>query len=329
MNILITGVHGFVGSNLVKELAPEHTIYGLDIISPRKDGVKKTFSWDDLDNVDFPEIDAIIHLAGKAHDTRNKSAADIYFKVNTGLTQRIFDWYLKNPKASKFIFFSTVKSAADRVEGDFLTEDCVPTPVGPYGESKINAENYIIEHFAPEALKRPFHNFDDSDSVIKDKQVYILRPCMIHGPGNKGNLNLLYGVVSKGIPWPLGAFENHRSFTSIGNLCFIIEGLLTKNVASGIYHIGDDEALSTNELIDIICEALGKKSHIWKIPKCFMNGAAKLGDLLHLPLNSLRMQKLTENYVVSNAKIKAALNIDKMPVRAKDGLMDTIKSFKH
>ena len=61
---------------------------------------------------------------------------------------------------------------------------------------------------------------------------------MIHGPGNKGNLNLLYNVVKKGIPWPLGDFENRRSFTSIDNLCYVIEGLLTKEVPTGIYHMG-------------------------------------------------------------------------------------------
>ena len=154
-----------------------------------------------------------------------------------------------------------------------------------------------------------------------------MRPCMIHGPGNKGNLNLLHGVVSKGIPWPLGAFENRRSFTSIGNLQEVIKGLLTKDVTSGIYHMGDDEALSTNELIEVICSALGKKAHIWNIPCGLTNGVAKIGDVLHLPLNSLRMQKLTENYVVSNAKIKAALGMKEMPVRAKDGLRETIRSF--
>lgn len=327
MNILITGVHGFVGSNLVKALSHEHTIYGLDIVFPEKEGVTKTFGWDDLTNVDFPEIDAIIHLAGKAHDTRNKSAADVYFKVNTGLTQKIFDWYMAQPKASKFIFFSTVKSAADRVDGEYLTEECIPTPVGPYGESKIMAENYIIEKFAPEALTRPSHNFDDNDSVVQGKQVYIMRPCMIHGPGNKGNLNLLYNVVKKDIPWPLGAFENRRSFTSIGNLCSVIGGLLTKPVSSGIYHMGDDEALSTNELIAVICETMGKKAHIWRIPKGLMNGVAKVGGWLHLPLNPLRMQKLTENYVVSNMKIKKALNLEQMPISARDGLAETIRSF--
>ena len=58
-----------------------------------------------------------------------------------------------------------------------------------------------------------------------------------------------------------------------------------------------------------------------------MNGVAKVGGWLHLPLNPLRMQKLTENYVSSNAKIKAALGVDKMPVKAREGLMETVKSF--
>ena len=151
---------------------------------------------------------------------------------------------------------------------------------------------------------------------------------MIHGPGNKGNLNLLYGVVKKGIPWPLGAFENKRTFTSIDNLCFIIKGLLTENVESGIYNINDDEAVSTNELIDIICSAMGKKAHIWRIPRGLMEGVAKIGGALHLPLNAERLQKLTENYVSSNAKIKNALGVEQLPVRAKDGLKKTIKSFE-
>ncbi len=327
MKILITGIHGFVGRNLVAYLAKDNEIYGMDIITPEKAGVVKTYSWDDLDAGRVTDVDAIIHLAGKAHYIRNKSAAEVYFKVNTVLTQKIFDWYLAHKTAKKFIQFSTVKSAADRVEGDFLTEECVPAPVGFYGESKYAAENYIIEKFAPEALKRPFHNFTDGDAAVDGKRVYIMRPCMIHGPGNKANLNLLYGVVSKGIPWPLGAFENRRSFTSIGNLQEVIKGLLTNDVASGIYHMGDDEALSTNELIEIICSTMGKKAHIWNIPRGLMNGMAKIGGWLHLPLNPLRMQKLTENYVVSNAKIKAALGMKEMPVRAKDGLRETIKSF--
>lgn len=309
MKILITGVHGFVGSNLVEYLKGENEIYGLDIVAPDKDGVVKTFSWDDLDAGNIPSVDAIIHLAGKAHDTKNKSAAEVYFKVNTGLTQKIFDYFLGSA-ASKFVFFSTAKAAADRVEG-VLTEEVVPAPVGPYGESKIKAEEYVL-----------------SKELPVGKQVYIFRPCMIHGPGNKGNLNLLYSVVRKGIPWPLGAFENRRTFTSVENICFAVNGVLTKDVPSGIYNMGDDESLSTNELIEEICRSLGKKAHIWRLPKGLMTGIAKVGGWLHLPLNPMRLQKLTENYVSSNAKIKAALGVEKMPVDAREGLKITLESFK-
>lgn len=306
MKILITGVHGFVGSNLVEYLKNDNEIYGLDIVSPEREGVIRTFSWDELGKL--PEVDAVIHLAGKAHDTKNKAAADEYFKVNTGLTQRIFDYFIASG-AKKFVFFSTAKAAADRVEG-VLTEDVLPSPVGPYGESKIKAEKYIL-----------------AQPVPAEKQVYILRPCMIHGPGNKGNLNLLYGVVSKGIPWPLGAFENRRTFTSIENVCFAVNGLLTKDVESGIYNMGDDEPLSTNELVEIICQVLGKKPNVWRLPKYFIIACAKVGGWLHLPLNMDRLQKLTENYISSNMKIKKALRVDEFPIAARDGLVRTILSF--
>ena len=324
MNILITGIHGFVGSNLVIALREYHALYGLDIITPEKEGVVKTFSWKDIETTSFPmqflpKFDAIIHLAGKAHDTKNQSASQVYFDINTGLTQKIFDFFLES-SAKKFIFFSSVKAAADSVVGDMLTEDVIPTPVGPYGESKIAAEEYILSKLRSE-------HGELKVAMQRDKRVYILRPCMIHGPGNKGNLNLLYNVVKKGIPWPLGDFENKRSFTSIDNLCYVVEGLLTKDVASGIYHMGDDEALSTNELIALMCEAMGKKPHIWKMNRKMMEGCAGLGTLLHLPLNTERLRKLTENYVVSNEKIKLALGIDRMPVRAADGIMKTIRSF--
>ena len=313
MRLLITGIHGFVGANLVKALSKDHEIYGVDIVSPKKEGVIKTFSWDDLGNGSVPEVDAIIHLAGKAHDTKNKSRAEMYFQVNTELTKKVYDYYLKS-SAMKFLFFSSVKAAADRVEGDFVDEDVVPSPKGPYGESKIAAETAIMNN---EELR-----------INKGKSVYILRPCMIHGPGNKGNFNLLYRVVSKGFPWPLGAFENKRTFTSIDNLCFIVNGLLTKDGESGIYNINDDETVSTNELIEIICSVLGKRAHIWHIPRGLMEGIAKIGGVLHLPLNPERLQKLTENYVSSNAKIKHALGVDKLPMRAKDGLIKTIKAFE-
>lgn len=317
MKILITGVHGFVGSNLVYALKDDHEIYGLDIVAPVKEGVVKTYSWSDLDNGIVPPVEAIIHLAGKAHDTSNKSAADVYFKVNTDLTKKIFNYFSNKPDIRKFIFFSSVKAAVDKVPGDVLTEDVNPAPVGPYGESKVKAEGHILDALAKSA------------DTYTTKDVIILRPCMIHGPGNKGNLNLLYGFVKKGLPWPLGAFENRRTFTSVDNLTFVIAGLLARPIESGIYNMADDDALSTNELIDVMCEAMNKKAHILRIPTGMIRFCAKVGDLFHLPLNSFRLDKLSENYVVSNNKIKHALGIERMPTDARDGLTKTIKSFQN
>lgn len=305
MNLLITGIHGFVGTNLVEALSSYHTIYGLDIVQPKKDGIAKTYSWRELSSI--PAVDVVIHLAGKAHDTKNQSAAQSYFDINLGLTQTIFDWFLQS-SATKFIFFSSVKAAADTVEG-VLTEEVLPLPKGPYGESKIAAENYILSR------------------LPDNKQVVILRPCMIHGPGNKGNLNLLYQVIQKRIPWPLGAYENRRSFVSIDNLSFVIGAMITQNIASGIYHMADDETLSTNELIETICEAMGKSAIIWRIPPPLINWLARMGTKLHLPLTEDRLSKLTESYRVSNSKLKQALGIEQMPVRAKEGFTQTIRSF--
>ena len=308
--LIITGIHGFVGSNLVSALKERHSIYGVDIFSPEKEGVIKTFSWDELDSL--PEADTIIHLAGKAHDTKNQSDAKVYFDINTGLTQKIFDYFLQS-KARQFIFFSSVKAAADTVEGDYLTEDIVPKPVGPYGESKIAAENYI--------------NLQFTICNLQFKNVYIFRPCMIHGPGNKGNLNLLYQVVSKGIPWPLGAFDNKRSFMNIWNLSYIVEQFILQSPEPGIYHLADDEPVSTNELIRLIAQSKGKKEKIWNCNKSLIKNMARIGDFCHLPLNSDRLQKLTENYVVSNQKMKQALGITRLPVSAVEGLERTLRTF--
>ncbi|WP_290457362.1 NAD-dependent epimerase/dehydratase family protein [uncultured Muribaculum sp.] len=314
-SLLITGIHGFVGTNLVNALKDHYDIYGLDIISPELDGVIRTFSWNDLENNRIPQVDAIIHLAGKAHDTKNKSAADVYFKVNTDLTKKVFDYFTNHKSIERFIFFSSVKAAVDKVPGEILTEDVTPCPVGPYGESKVRAEEYILEQL------------NDKPAAYNGRDVIIMRPCMIHGPGNKGNLNLLYGVISKGIPWPLGAFDNRRTFTSIDNLTFVIGRILSSHVESGIYNMADDEALSTNELIRVMCKAMDKKARIIKLPRGIINASARIGDVLHLPLNTFRLDKLTESYVVSNNKIKKALGIDRMPIKAYDGLAHTIKSF--
>ena len=161
-----------------------------------------------------------------------------------------------------------------------------------------------------------------------NKKVFILRPCMIHGSGNKGNLNLLYQLQQKGLPWPLGAYENKRSYCAVDNLIYTVQQLIEKEIEPGIYQVADDEALSTNELIRIMADSQNKKARIWHVPVGFIKALARTGDFLHLPLNSERLKKLTESYVVSNQKLKTALGIEKMPVTSKEGLRKTLESFQ-
>lgn len=297
MTIQITGASGFVGTNISKHLIAEgHLIKNLSLRNEK---------WT-LDS----KASAIIHLAGKAHDTSNTTLDDEYFKINTGFTKILFDKFLKSD-VKDFIFFSSVKAAADTVQ-DVLMEDVHPNPLTPYGKSKLLAEEYLL-----------------SKTLPADKRVLIVRPCMIHGPGNKGNLNLLYKMVKQGIPWPLASFENQRSFLSIDNLNYIILDLLTTpDVKSGIYNLADDESISTNKLVQIIAKTTGKKTKLLRFPSHVIKGIARIGDIAQLPLNSDRLKKLTGSYVVSNQKIKDALNIECFPVSAEEGLVKTLKSFQ-
>jgi nucleoside-diphosphate-sugar epimerase len=296
MKITITGATGFVGKNLQDYLKTFHEI---EPMSARYT-LNQQF---DLKG------DVLIHLAGKAHDLKKVSVPHEYYEANFELTKQLFDAFLASESAV-FIFMSTVKAVADEVKG-ILSEDELPNPKTHYGIAKHQAEGYILSKELPEG-----------------KRVYILRPCMIHGTGNKGNLNLLYQLVAKGLPWPLGAFENQRSFLSIENLCFVIKELLENtSIPSGVYQVADDAALSTNELIQLLGNSLGKKTKIWKINASFIKFLASTGDKIHLPLNSERLQKLTENYVVSNTKIVKALE-KPLPVSAKEGLLRTFESFR-
>lgn len=301
-NIFISGINGFIGKYLCNYLRAEYMVLPIsrDYLSSIRE---KALLYSSLSPIPY----AYIHLAGKAHDVQKQSKVEEYYAVNTALTQSVFDDFLKS-EAQVFISLSSVKAVADSIS-DVLSEDLIPNPLTHYGKSKRLAEEYILAN------------------LPKDKRVYILRPCMVHGEGNKGNLNLLYNFVKKGIPYPLGAYDNKRSFLSVENLCFIIKELIERrDVPSGIYHLADDQPVATKDLIKLISDITNKRVLIWETPKIIINFIAKIGDFLPLPLNTERVRKMTENYVVSNQKIKGVLGRN-LPVSAEDGLRKTIESF--
>ena len=293
MSIYLTGASGFVGKNLIanfkKDFDIKQHVRGSEFL------IKQN---------------TVIHLAGKAHDLKNISNKDEYYEVNTELTKQIFDSFLISD-SSVFIMLSSVKAVADNVVG-ILNEECEPNPKTHYGKSKLLAESYIL-----------------SKKIPINKRVYILRPCMIHGPNNKGNLNLLYNLVSKRIPWILGSFQNKRSYCSIDNLLFIINELIKNNtIPSGVYNVADNEYLSTNEIISLISNSNNQKPIIFNLSPFIIKFIAKIGDIIPLPLNSERLKKLTESYMVSNEKLKKYM-AKELPLTSKQGVIKTLKSFKN
>jgi len=292
MRIFITGSSGFVGKSI---------LFNFPLV--------EFIKWNRGNEIKVGSATAVIHLAGKAHDQKKTSNPDEFYQVNNELTKKVFDAFLIS-EAKVFITLSSVKAVADVVH-DVLLDDAIPNPITHYGKSKLLAEQFIL-----------------SKDIPKGNRVYILRPCMIHGPGNKGNLNLLYKLVSKGIPWPLGAFDNKRSFCSIDNLIFIIKELIEReDIPSGVYYVADDEALSTNEVISILAESQNRKPRIWNISKGLIELGSKIGNVLKLPLNEERLQKLTDSYVVSNKKLLNAIG-KPLPVSSREGLLKTFQSFQ-
>jgi len=307
-NVIITGGTGFVGTYLIKRLKSDTKI-NITLVSREKYRINDdVVTYEYLFNNDS-QFHTYIHLAGKAHDTDYKTEREDFIEVNTKLTEKVFDRFLNDSKAQNFIFISSIAAIAKN-SATPIDENCEPDPYGYYGESKYLAEQYILDNTSEEG----------------GKKVFILRPPMIHGPGNKGNLNLLFSIIKKGIPWPLGNYNNKRSFLSIENFSFVINEILNGNVSQGLYHLADDEPLSTNQIVEMISEQLGRKPNILNVPKPIIQFGAKLGNKVPLPLNEERLKKLTENYLVSNTKIVSEIG-KPLPVSAREGMRKTIQSL--
>lgn len=299
MRVGIIGHTGFVGHNLIMGLNDKYKAEGISI--------RDQSGWDRI-----KEFDVVINLVGKAHDHKGKATESDYYIPNVQLLKEIYREFIKS-SASVFIHVSSLAAVEEYGSKIYLDEISSCNPSSFYGKSKREAEQWLL-----------------NQPISDGKKVIILRPPMIHGPGDKGNLGLLYKLVSKGIPYPLYSFNNKRSFISINNFNYFINEIITKHelIDSGVYHIADDEAISTKEIIEIIKDVTNRKILKISFPKLLIKGLAMVGDVLPIPLNTKRLKKMTSNLLVSNTKIKSVLGIDKLPLSSKEGMKMTIQSFK-
>lgn len=298
--LILGGNNGFIGSHLNRKLKDP---FQCEFVSMRNQSWMKH-------NI---SANCIINLVGKAHDFTGKATEDDFFYANFELAKKAFDLFISS-QAKVFIHISSLAAIEEIESAASLSENTTYNSVTPYGRSKQAAEEWLL-----------------SQNLPTDKKLIILRPPMVHGAGDKGNLKQLFSIVSKGIPYPLVRFKNKRSFLSIDNFCFYIEQILlqNENLSSGIYHLSDDETLSSNEIVKIMKEETGLKVPCFPLPKRIISFLSKLGDHSRaFPLNTWRLKKLTSNLVVSNKKIKVALAIERLPKTAKEGLRETIRALK-
>ena len=285
-NILITGIHGFVGSNLVEALKENHTIYGLDIIFPKKEGVEKTFSWSELNSI--PKMDTVIHLAGKAHSIpKTEAEKQAFFDVNYQGTINLCKGLEQSELPKSFIFVSTV-AVYGREEGESISEEHPLNGSTPYALSKIQAEQYLTE-------------WCEKNQIV----LSILRPSLIVGTNPPGNLGAMINGIKSGRYLSIAGGKARKSMLMVNDIVRILPALIEKG---GIYNICDDSHPSFRELEILISFQLGKTEPI-SIPYWLAKSIASMGNLLgeRAPINSTKLKKITDSLTFSNEKAKKEL----------------------
>ena len=304
--VLITGSTGFIGKTLVAYLSERHVaIFTLDRTNNTNLCVSKSYTWSQIK--ELPDVDCVVHLAGKAHDVQGRTLEDEYIQVNVGLTDKLLHWFTTSNSTS-FVYMSTVKAVRDVAPTPF-DEEYLPSPTSVYGRSKLEAETLV------------------RSTKYKDFQKwFILRPSLIYGPNCKGNLMLLYKWITFGVPYPLGHFENSRSYLSITNLMYVLEQINRGKLVEGTYNIADKDSISTVELVKLIGAAINKRSKVWYWNKRLIKGFASVGSKLGLYYIDNVLSKMTDDYLVDTKKLRSQLGSN-LPVEINEGMLETFKSF--
>jgi nucleoside-diphosphate-sugar epimerase len=269
--VLVTGATGFIGRGLVERCVADGIALRAALRTPSPLPVETVVVGEIGPDTDWGAalqgIDAVVHLAGRAHVMRHETDALAQFRrVNAAGTARLAV-QAEAAGVRRFVLVSSVKAAAD-TSARPLTETDPARPGTPYGISKLEGEA---------ALTAAAHRME----------TVILRPPLVYGPGVAANFRALLRLVDSGWPSPLSAVSNRRSLIARDNLMdAIVVALAAPGAACGVFYVSDGEPLSTPALIAALAKALGKPARLFPMPPAllrravFMLGRADAADSL-------------------------------------------------
>jgi nucleoside-diphosphate-sugar epimerase len=241
-------------------------------------------------------VTTVIHLAALAHctDPKKQPEDEEFLKVNARGTQRLVEAAAQSAGVRRFIFVSSIGAVTEFSE-TLVDEESQPHPASAYGRSKLAGEKAVRDAFGGSKIEWS-----------------ILRPVLVYGPGNPGNMGRLLRLVKSGLPLPFAGIQNRRNFVFVGNLVDAIDRLaLVGGISGRVFNVADDEMVSTPELIHMIASAAGKKARLWAAPAWSMQLAASCGDLVgqfgfQIGFDSYSVRRLESSLTASNAALREA-----------------------
>ena len=322
--ILITGASGFIGSALTGALlkaGPQVRMASRTRPEKLEALESQGAEWIPLPDLTGPVdwvaamdgMDAVAHLAGMAHRFESGVASDwdLFDRVNHVATRSLVSALQDHSSVTRFLFMSTSRVHGDTL--DFpLRSDSPLAPVTPYDQSKADAEAAVASSLGPTKIAWA-----------------ILRPVVVYGPGNRGNMARLEGLLRRGIPVPVGRTPNCRSFLFLDNLVSAVQAyLMHPDPPTGrAWMVADEEVVSTEALVRAMAAAMGVSGRVAHLPEWVLELTAKAGDLgkrmgLPAPWNSEIKGKLLGDFWVDTEPIKQELGW-RAPHRMEEGIRRT------
>jgi len=312
--VLLTGATGFLGAALARRLDADVRYELVNAVRRMSEnlpsGSQSILVGDLATSTDWSSalsgIDVVIHTAARVHVMNDSVSNPLteFRKVNLDGTMTLARQAVQ-AGVKRFIFISSIKvNGEETVPGKPFTADDIPSPVDPYGISKAETEQALLELAAATEL-----------------EVVIIRPVLVYGPRVKANFQSLMKWVSKGIPLPLGRIHNKRSLVALDNLVDLILTCIDHPGASNqIFLVSDGEDLSTTELLQRVGEALGTTARLMPVPAELINIVARLVGRRSLS------QRLLGSLQVDISKTRELLDWSP-PVSVDTALEKTAESF--